>query len=301
MRLHRRGLDSAREAELLSGEATLDDARYPRAIRAAIGRDRPSTNQVEMCLEERKPLSGEGDAGIRCEVTKDDSGSNRFSWHLGGPVKAGAGFSYTNRFGLAFGHLRQNDNAIGQRIAHWQEGNANLMTYPSDSAIEAMAECGVSLCVLHLYWYAWPAYNIFDEQDMRRWIASCHERGIKCAVYVSPTDKAGINGINPEWVQGLDLVLVTAANLGEGCEPVLSLDSELLGLGGSYRLMRLSGPDITRFAATDAGEWRRGTLALGRMETDDYLGMLMVRGEMPEHTSRELARIQRTCSSSSRA
>ncbi len=447
----------------LARKATLDDARYLRVMGVTIAREQPYTNQVEMCLEERKPLSGEGDSGMRCEVTGDDGGSKGFSWRLGGPVRAGTDFSYSNRFGLAFGHLRQNDNAIGQRIAHWQEGNANLMTYPSDSAIEAMAECGVSLCVLHLYWYGRPAYQPFDEQDMRRWIASCHERGIKCAVYVTPTDKAGINGINPEWVQGLDLdglyfdfgsvhtmsgrkyamgrdynrafpamatleltrhfreavgpegiiishsggyapdaffhlnlnaylpgeasaqramlndvraaayhsgmayavvhpwceyepfqtrhgaatycamggfphilfgrgthqdnnyhrsvyraaefalpywqilstipmdaettlytwatapaawadqpqvhccvyrrspdlMLVTAANLGEACEPTLSLDSKLLGLS---------------------------TIALGRMETDDYLGVLMVRGEMPEHTSRELARIERLVS-----
>ncbi len=470
----------------LTREATLEDPRYLRVLGTTVGRERPYTNQIEMCLEERKPLAGDSDSGMTCQVSDDTGGNKRFSWLIGGPVTAGPGFTYSNRFGLALGHLRQNDNAIGQRIAHWQEGNANLMTYPSDSAIEAMAECGVTINVLHLYWYAWPAYNVFDEADMRRWIATCHERGIKCIVYATPTDKAGISGINPEWVQGLDLdgiyfdfgathvlserkydmgrdfsrafpamatveltrhfreavgpegiiishsggyapdaffhlnlnaylpgeagvqgalltdprgaayhsgmayavvhpwceyepfqtrhgaaaycamggfphilfgrgthqdnnyhrsvyraakfalpywqmlsvipmdrettlytaatsraawtdqepvrccvylrspdlALVTASNLGEACEPTLSLDAGLLGLSGSYRVIRLAGPDIEHFAATEVGQWSGGEIPLGRMATDDYMGLLLVRGETPEHTARQLARIE---------
>lgn len=473
-------------AEDLAREATLDDPRYLRTMGATLGRERPYTNQVEICLEERRPLVGEGDAGFRCEVTDDAGGAKAFSWHIAGPLAVAPGTVYANRWGLALGHQRRADNAIGQRIAHWQEGNANLMTYPSDSAIDAMAECGVSLCVLHLYWYGRPAYTPFDEADMRRWIAASHARGIKCAVYATPTDREGIAGINPEWVQGLDLdgiyfdfgathtlsgrdyadgryrrafpglatveltrhfreavgpegiiishsggyapdtffhlnlnaylpgeasvqtamltdvrsaayhsgmayavvhpwceyedfqtrhgsatyaamggfphilfgrgthqdnnyhrsvyrsaefalpywqilstipmdagtrlytwateraawtdqpgvstcvyrrsedlLLVTASNLGEACAPVLELDREVLGLEGSYRVLRLSGPDIAHFAATEVGAWQGGAIDLGPMATDDYLGLLLMRGETPEHTARELARIER--------
>ncbi|HUS80809.1 MAG TPA: discoidin domain-containing protein [Armatimonadota bacterium] len=473
-------------AEDRAREATLDDPRYLRTMGATLGRERPYTNQVEMCLEERKPLVGEGDAGFRCEVTGDEGGAKRFSWHIGGPMQAGAGTVYSNRWGLALGHQRRADNAVGQRIAHWQEGNASLMTYPSDTALDAMAECGVSLNVLHLYWYGRPAYTPFDEAEMRRWIASSHARGIRCAVYATPCDREGISGINPEWVQGLgldgiyfdfgsvhtmsgradadgryqrafpalatveltrrfraavgpdgiiishsggyapdtffhlnlnaylpgeasvqtsmlrdvraaayhsgmayavvhpwceyadfqtrhgaatyaamggfphilfgrgthqdnnyhrsvyrsaefalpywqilstipmdagtqlftwateraawtdqpgvsccvyrrsaDLLLVTASNLGEACAPTLELDRELLGLSGSYRVIRLSGLEIARFAATEIGAWSGGSIELGRLETDDYLGLLLIRGETPEHTARELARIER--------
>ncbi len=475
-----------RGQEDLAREATLEDPRYLRTMGVTLARERPYTNQMEMCLEERRPLVGEGDAGFRCEVTADEGGAKRFSWHIGGPVTVQPGTVYANRWGLALGHQRRADNAIGQRIAHWQEGNANLMTYPSDSAIDAMAECGVSLNVLHLYWYGRPAYNPFDEADMRRWIASCHARGIRCAVYVTPCDREGISGINPEWVQDLgldglyfdfgsvhtmsgreegggryrrafpglatveltrrfrkavgpegiiishsggyapdtffhlnlnaylpgeasvqtsmltdvrsaayhsgmayavvhpwceyapfqthhgsatyaamggfphilfgrgthqdnnyhrsvyrsaefalpywqilstipmdqgtrlytpatdrvawtdrpgvsccvyrrsdDLLLVTASNLGEACTPALQIDRELLGLSGDYRVIRLGGPDIAHFAATEAGEWSGGAIDLGPMATDDYLGLLLIRGQMPEHTRTELARIER--------
>lgn len=473
--------------EDLAREATLGDPRYLRTMGVTLGRARPYTNQVEMCLEERQPLVGEDDTGLRCEVTDDTGGAKRFSWHIGGPLKvAAAGTVYANRWGLALGHQRREDNAIGQRIAHWQEGNANLMTYPSDTAIEAMAECGVSLCVLHLYWYGRPAYTPFDDAQMRRWITSCHARDIKCAVYATPCDREGISGINRDWAQALgldgiyfdfgsahtmsgsrdadgryqrafpalatveltrrfreavgpegiiishsggygpdtffhlnlnaylpgeasvqtsmltdvrsaayhsgmayavvhpwceyadfqtrhgaatyaamggfphilfgrgthqdnnyhrsvyrsaefvlpywqilstipmdagtrlytwateraawtdqagvsccvyrrsaDLLLVTASNLGEPCTPTLEIDRELLGLSGDYRVIRLGGPDIARFAATDVGTWSGGAIDLGPMATDDYVGLLLIRGAMPELTARELARIER--------
>lgn len=60
------------------------------------------------------------------------------------------------------------------------------MTFPSDSAIEAMADCGVSVCILHLYWKApgWGRnFSAFDEGEMARWVGSCHRRGIKCLLY----------------------------------------------------------------------------------------------------------------------
>ena len=430
---------------------------------------------------------GEDGTGVWCEVTDDSGGSKRFSWHLGGPVRVAPGFSYTNRCGLAFGHLRQNDNAVGQGIAHWQEGNANLMTYPSDSAIQAMAECGVSICVLHLYWSQRGEYLPFDEPDMRRWVQSCHQQDIKCLVYATPADDAGTKGINREWVADLgldgiyfdfgsvhtmsmrkggvigrydrefpaldtlrltrhfreavgpdgiiishsggyapdaffhlnlnaylpgeagphaamlndfraaayhtgmgyavvhpwceyqafqtqhgaatycavggfphilfgrgthqdnnyhrsvyrsaefvlpywqilstlpmdrettlftaatavaastdqpavhcclyqrspDQFLVTVANLGEACEPVLTLDERLLNLAGTYDVLRLGGPDLARLAVSDLGAWEGGQLGLGRLERDEYLGLLFTRGETPAHTRAALDRIAR--------
>ncbi|HCU35308.1 MAG TPA: hypothetical protein DGT21_07530 [Armatimonadetes bacterium] len=473
-------------SEDLAREATLDDPRYLRTMGATLARERPYTNQVEMCLEERKPLSGDGDAGFRCEVTADEGGAKAFSWRIAGPVKAVPGTVYSNRWGLAMGHQRYADNAIGQRIAHWQEGNASLMTYPSDSAIDAMAECGVSMNVLHLYWYGRGGYTPFDEADMRRWTASCHARGIACVVYATPHDREGAAGINREWVQGLgldgiyfdfgslhtmsgskdadgrynrafpalpgveltrhfreavgpegiiishsggyapdtffhlnlnaylpgeagvqtamldnvsaaayhsgmsyavvhpwceyadfqtrhgsatyaamggfphilfgrgthqdnnyhrsvyrsaefalpywqmlstipmdrdtrlytwateraawtdepgvhccvyrrsaDLLLITASNLGDPCTPALQIDRELLGLEGGYRVIRLGGPDIAHFAATEAGDWSGGSIDLGSMASSDYVGLLLIRGATPEHTQTELARIER--------
>jgi hypothetical protein len=115
-------------------------------------------------------------------------------------------------------------------------------------------------------------------------------------LYTSATARAAWTDQEPVrccvYLRSPDLALVTAANLGDACEPTLSLDAELLGLSGSYRVIRLAGPDIEHFAATDAGRWSGGTIALGSMATDDYLGLLLVRGETPAHTARELARIE---------
>jgi len=111
------------------------------------------------------------------------------------------GFSYNNRWGMDLTAARSRSNAIGQRIAHWQEGNAALMTFPSDSAIEAMADCGVTLCILHLYWKApgWGSnFTAFDDAEMRRWVETSHRLGIKCILYAIPIDKPGIDGINAE-------------------------------------------------------------------------------------------------------
>ena len=192
--------------ENLSRDEALRHEGYLRVMGATLSRQDMLTNHVEMFLEEEKPLGGDAGAGMWCEVTPDEAGAKCFSWHLGGAVRVGPGFSYSNRFGLAMGHYRQNDNAIGQRIAHWQEGNANLMTYPSDSAIRAMADCGVSVCVLHLYWNkGWGNYAPFNEADLRRWVASCHARGIKCVLYAVPADNPGLRGINREWIEALDI------------------------------------------------------------------------------------------------
>lgn len=475
-----------RGKEDLPRKLPLADKRYLRVLGTTMGRRRPYTNQVEMCLEEQKSLAGDGEKGMWCEVTDDAGRAKRFSWHLGGPVEARPGYSYTNRYGIALGHFRTNDNAIGQRIAHWQEGNSNLMTYPSDSAIAAMAECGVTVCVLHLYWYN-PAYVPYDEPRMRRWIESCHKRGIKCIVYAFPHDREGTAGINRDWLQRLgldgiyfdfgatharsmktgaitgqekrafpamgtvkltrhfrqavgpegiiishsggyapdaffhlnlnaylpgeagvqgamlqdyraaayhtgmsyavvhpwceyasfqnrhgaatycavggfphilfgrgthqdnnyhrsvyhsarfvlpywqmlslipmdrqttlytastaeaavaqpasvrccvyqrstDLLLVTASNLGDTGETSVRLDEKLLGLSGEYRALEVAGKDIGSLSVTDRGRWAGGPIDLGALDADDHVGLLLFKGQMPEHTSTQLARIRR--------
>ncbi len=469
-------------------EVTLKQPEYLRVLGATIGRERPYTNHVEMFVEEKKSLNGEA-KGMSCEVTDDSGGAKRFSWHLGGPVKAKAEFAYSNRFGLALGHLRMNDNAIGQRIAHWQEGNAHLMTYPSDSAIEALAECGVSICILHLYWSrrGWGNYEPFDEQDMRRWVRTCHRHGIKCIVYAVPADNPGTKGINRGWIRDLELdgiyfdfgsvhfrgskpggaiagygrefpaldflkltrhyreavgpkgiiishsggaapdalfhlnlnaylpgeagvqggllsnfraaayhsgmayavvhpwceygpfqtqhgaatycaiggfphilfgrgthqdnnyhrsvyrsgafalpywqilstipmdkatmlyteasgaaasadqpsvqccvyqrspelLLVTVSNLGEACAPAIVLNRELLKVKGTYHLLQLGGLDMADFKVTDLGSWTGGPIRLKEMGQDEYVGLLLVQGEMPAHTRAALSRIER--------
>lgn len=478
-----------RGAEDLPREHNLEDRRYLRTMGVTIGRERPYTNQVEMCVESKRGLRGAGEEGMWCEVSDDAGGAKRFVWHLGGPGSIGAESVYSNRCGIALGHQRLRDNAIGQRIAHWQEGNAALMTYPSDSAIEAMAACGVSINVLHLYWYGRPAYNPFDEEDMRRWIASCHRRGIKCIVYATPTDRTGSAGINKEWVQGLgldgiyfdfgslhtlsgrtgeilgdekldfpglggvrltrhfreavgpegiiishsggyapdtffhlnlnaylpgeagpqramltdfrpaayhsgmayaavhpwceyaefqtrhgaatycaiggfphilfgrgthqdnnyhrsvcrsaefalpywqmlsvipmdrdttlytatttdaavadtegvyccvyqrspELVLLTFANLGGACAPRVTLNTELLDLQGEYRVLKLSGEDMASFRLDEAPHWGAGPVAVGELATDDYVGLLLYKGDLPAYTQQQTARIERLC------
>jgi len=475
--------------EDLAREVSFRFPQYLRVLGATVGRQRPYTNHVDMFLEEKKSLTGDGEEGMWCEVSDDSGAAKRFCWHLGAPVQANHEFSYTNRWGIALGHFRLNDNAVGQRVAHWQEGNAHLMTYPSDSAIKAMAECGVSICVLHLYWSrdGWGNYEPFDEEDMRRWVRTCHNYGIKCIAYAVPADRPGTKGVNKEWIRDLnldgiffdsgsvhwrymqpggaiggfgrefpaldflkltrhyrdavgpegilishaggtapdvlyhlnmnaylagewrtqaamlddfraaayhngvgyavahpwceyepfqtrhaaatfcavggfphilcgrgthqnnnyhrsvyrsadfvlpywqilstipmdrtttlytetaapaaratqplvyccvyqrspDLLLVTVANLGEPCSPVITLNEELLQIRGTYRLLQLGGRDMAEFEVADLGSWRSGPIELGMLGKDDYVGLLLTCGQLPRYTSAALARIER--------
>lgn len=188
----------------LTRDKALDTPGYLRVMGASFSRGKVGyTNHWEMFVEKKLGLSGTPEQTMKCSVTPEQSGNKQFSWTLysGAPLTLAPGFSYNNRWGMDLSGVRQRDNAIGQRIAHWQEGNAALMTFPSDSAIEAMANCGVTICILHLYWKApgWGNnFTAFDEKEMARWVTNSHRRGIKCILYAIPIDKPGIDGINPE-------------------------------------------------------------------------------------------------------
>ncbi len=161
------------------------------------------TNHFEICLEKKSAFGDADVTTMATDATTETDGVKTFSWTLyhGEPFTISPGYSYNNRWGLALTGARTNDDAIGQRICHWQEGNSGLMTYPSDSAVQAMADCGVSVCVLHLYWKtpAWGRdFTAYDEAEMARWVDACHKNGIKCILYTVPIDKPGINGINHE-------------------------------------------------------------------------------------------------------
>jgi hypothetical protein len=185
----------------LTREQALDTPGYLRVMGASFSRGAVGyTNHWEMFLEKKLPFGGATEQAMSCQVGAEQAGRKPFTWTLyaGAPLTLGPGFSYSNRWGMDLTGVRQQDNAIGQRIAHWQEGNAALMTFPSDSAIEAMADCGVTINILHLYWRApsWGTFSAFDDQEMARWVSSCHRRGIKCVLYATPIDKPGLEGIS---------------------------------------------------------------------------------------------------------
>ena len=188
----------------LPREATLDTPGYLRVMGASFSRGTVGySNHWEVFLEKRLPLAGKPDPNMSAQVTPESAGRKQFTWTLyqGDPLTLQPGFTYNNRWGMDLTGVRQQSNAIGQRIAHWQEGNAALMTFPSDSAIEAMADCGVTISILHLYWKApgWGSnFTAFDEAGITRWVATCHRLGIRCLLYAIPIDKPGIDGINPE-------------------------------------------------------------------------------------------------------
>ncbi|MCD6352513.1 MAG: hypothetical protein J7M26_10370, partial [Armatimonadetes bacterium] len=161
---------------------------------------------TEFVLENQRCLAGEGKPLF--SALAEAGGSKVFLWKLysGPPVPllktalaTKKGFHF--RWGLAVSHLPQRSLAIGQRVAHWQEGQANLMSFPSDDAIEAMKLAGVTVNVLHLYWSKGWARNHrpVDEPEMRRWVASCKAQGIRPVLYVVPVDAPGVDGINSSW------------------------------------------------------------------------------------------------------
>ena len=56
---------------------------YLRVMGATLSRHDMLTNHVEMFVEDSKPLGGDAEAGMWCEVTPDTEGAKCFSWHLG--------------------------------------------------------------------------------------------------------------------------------------------------------------------------------------------------------------------------
>ena len=188
----------------LTRDDALDTPGYLRVMGASFARDSVGyTNHWEMFLEKKLPFGQADEKNANCQVEAERDGRKRFTWTLyaGAPLTLSPGYSYNNRWGMDLTGVRQRDNAIGQRVAHWQEGNAALMTFPSDSAIAAMADCGVTVNILHLYWKApgWGSnFSAFDEKEMARWVSSCHQHGIKCVLYAIPIDKPGLDGINDQ-------------------------------------------------------------------------------------------------------
>ncbi|MBC7287870.1 MAG: discoidin domain-containing protein, partial [Armatimonadetes bacterium] len=155
-------------------------------------------------LEDQRRIAGTGAPAF--SISAEESGRKRFAWLLyEGPEVPAAetalarGFSL--RWGICVSAMRQESIAIGQRVAHWQEGQADLMSFPSDAAIEAMALAGVSTNVLHLYWSkGWGRQFVpVDEPELRRWVRSCWAHGIRPVLYVVPVDAPGVDGINSEW------------------------------------------------------------------------------------------------------
>lgn len=188
----------------LPREATVDESGYLRVMGASFARGNIGyTNHWEVFLEKKLAFGGAAPEAMHGHSAAESGGRKLFTWTLyrGEPLTLSAGYTYNNRWGMCVTGVRQSDLGLGQRIAHWQEGNANLMTYPSDSAIEAMAAAGVSVCVLHLYWKTgdWGRdFRPYDPADMARWVRSCHRRGIRCVLYAIPIDKPGLDGINAE-------------------------------------------------------------------------------------------------------
>jgi hypothetical protein len=188
----------------LPREAQVSEPGYLRVLGASFSRGQTGyTNHWEAFLE-KKAAFGDGKPDTMQTASPPEAGGRKgFTWTLsqGGPLTLQPGYAYNNRWGMCVTGVRQHDTGIGQRIAHWQEGNANLMTYPSDSAIEAMAAAGVTVCVLHLYWKTgdWGRdFRPYDPADMARWVRGCHRKGIKCVLYAIPIDKPGMDGINQE-------------------------------------------------------------------------------------------------------
>lgn len=60
------------------------------------------------------------------------------------------------------------------------------MSFPSNEIVDGLAQAGVTINIVHLYWIkdGWGgAYITIDETEMKRWVVSCHKKGIKAVVY----------------------------------------------------------------------------------------------------------------------
>ncbi len=192
------------DTEYLPRDRALDTTSLITHAGFMYGRTRGFCAAAEFLLEDQTPLVN--DAPLRFQVTPESDGRKTFRWLLydGPAVPLGdtpLGDGVHLRWGLCVSRTRQRSVAIGQRVAHWQEGRANLMSFPSDSAVEALALAGVTVNVLHLYWCSsWGRNHVpVDRPALDRWVAACRRHGVRPVLYVVPVDKPGLDGLNNEW------------------------------------------------------------------------------------------------------
>lgn len=201
--------DPIRGDEFLTKHDKLVDT-YARSTGATFSKAHGFSNHIEMFVEEKKSFLPRVTKLPTTDISYSPEICMAYTWHLydGPPHKVKIPFAYKNRWGLCFGRMRQNDPTVGQRIAHWVEGGPTLINFPSNETIDGLAQAGVTINIVHLYWVkdGWSgAYIPIDETEMKRRVANCHKKGIKAVVYAIPKGKPGYEGVNSIWFDKYNL------------------------------------------------------------------------------------------------
>lgn len=175
--------------------SALPSARIAFGVDAA----RSFTNEMELMVEDARALSGKSSfSGTR----------GHFAWRLAdGSGSPSAPFSYTNRISLGLGSSATGaprSNLIGQRPYHWVNRagppHHGKDWFPTDAQIDAMAQNGATILVLHNFWMAQGGVNGFphadygharDDAELKRVIARAHDRRLRVGLYTRGIERSG--------------------------------------------------------------------------------------------------------------
>ena len=171
---------------------------FPSA-RVAFGMNpaRSFSNEIEVFLEEERPLSG------RCGFEKE--GPGRFTWSLGGDRDEISGpFEYKNTIALGVGAAvsgRPKSTVLGERVFHWVNWLDLEHWYPTQEQIDKMAAANGTMLILHMEWMKQRGSNgkphadyrvPRNQEEMTRAIAYAHEKGLRVGLYMRGVESYAI-------------------------------------------------------------------------------------------------------------
>jgi len=168
---------------------------------------RSFSNALEITLESAKGMGGS--VVTKPFYDKFDPYSLQYfyslAWGLyatqqGEPLDLEPGFTYANKYALAFGSHRYGSAAslpramrnqlACQRITYWKnsdQAGAGKSWYPTNEDIDLLDRQGLDVLILGINWMARPGvpgkvvgdYQPADEDALKRVIAACHAKGIR--------------------------------------------------------------------------------------------------------------------------
>lgn len=170
-------------------QQTFDVNGFPTARFAfGAGADSSYTNEVEIMVEENKPMAG---------ATSYSNENGKFTWVLGnGGETLTAPYTYRNRIAIGLAHApsgKPRSNVVGQRVYHWVNFLDLENWYPSNETIDAMVAKHATMLIMHMEWMLQRGSNgkphadyrvVRNHDDMVRCIDYAHQKGLRVGVYM---------------------------------------------------------------------------------------------------------------------
>ncbi len=168
----------------------------PARMGFGVNPDRSFTNEIEVVVEHKLPMSGNVDF-----QQKD----GLFTWSLGGDGSTlKAPWNYRNAIALSLGATitgKPKSNVIGHRVFHWINWLDVKDWYPSNKQIDKMVALNGTMLIMHHEWMKQRGscgqphadYSVVrDHDEMVRTISYAHEKGMRVGLYMRGVEMYGL-------------------------------------------------------------------------------------------------------------